>query len=50
MAAEILLNGLQRLDETKMVRKVFPSSGVVLERTGTPPPPSSALLPEMVLF
>ena len=35
---EILLNGLQRLDETKMIRRVFHTSGVVLQRTGTAPP------------
>lgn len=34
----ILLNGLQRLDEVKMIRSVFKSSGVVLERTQAPAP------------
>jgi hypothetical protein len=30
---EILLSGVQRLDEVAMIRRLFPSSGVVLERT-----------------
>lgn len=35
---EILLSGLQRLDEMKMIRRVFDSSGIVLELTGQPAP------------
>jgi hypothetical protein len=34
----VLLNGLQRLDEVKMIRNVFKSSGIVLERTQVPAP------------
>jgi len=34
----ILLNGLQRLDEVKMIRNAFPGSGIVLERTESPAP------------
>jgi hypothetical protein len=35
---EILLNGVQRLDELAMIRKAFDSSGIVLERTDLPAP------------
>jgi len=35
----ILLNGLQRLDEMAMIRRLFHSSGMILARTGTPAPP-----------
>lgn len=36
---DILLKGLQRVDELGIIRQVFPSSGVVLGRTGKALPP-----------
>ena len=35
---DILLKGIQHHDELKRIREVFPSSGVVLKRTGRPVP------------
>ena len=35
---DILLKGIQHHDELKRIREVFPSSGVVLQRTGRPVP------------
>jgi hypothetical protein len=36
---EVLLEGLRRYDLAKKIRRAFPSLRVVLEKTGTPPPP-----------
>jgi len=39
---DLLLKGVQRFDEMKRVREVFPSAGVVLERTGKAVPEALA--------